>query len=276
MVAPPLDIDWSAPDARIAATEEREEQMKAFVPDLFAIHPMHAREAEEEIMFLADAFLSHVPESSADVPIYRSWIDTQDFAPAYRNLHRMLQLLQWQKRQRGITAQRWVLKTPAHLGYLDVLRAEFPDLHLVHLHRDPLETIPSGASLNSTMWAMHTDEVDRHLVGAQWIERMGWTNDRAMAVRRSWADDATVVTDVSFDDAVADPFGQVARVQHAAGLEPDGSIDTAIRSWFETRPRDSGVRPDYGLEEFGLSEGQVAERFATYSRAHVSRSAGEQ
>ncbi len=60
---------------------------------------MYAREAEEEIVFLADAFLSHVPESGAHLPVYRSWIDEQDFAPAYDYLHRMLQFLQWQKRQ---------------------------------------------------------------------------------------------------------------------------------------------------------------------------------
>ena len=49
----------------------------------------------------SDAFLSHVPESGAHVPRYRSWIDGQDFAPAYAYLHRMLQFLQWQKRRRG-------------------------------------------------------------------------------------------------------------------------------------------------------------------------------
>ena len=37
-------------------------------PELFAIHPMYAREPEEEIVFLSDAFLSHVPESGAHVP----------------------------------------------------------------------------------------------------------------------------------------------------------------------------------------------------------------
>ena len=41
------------------------------------------------------------PRVGAHVPRYRSWLDTQDFAPAYRYLHRMLQFLQWQKRQRG-------------------------------------------------------------------------------------------------------------------------------------------------------------------------------
>ena len=63
---------------------------------------------EEEIVFLSDAFLSHVPESGAHVPDYRSWLDEQDFAPAYAYLHRMLQFLQWQKRQRGSTSPRRV------------------------------------------------------------------------------------------------------------------------------------------------------------------------
>ena len=65
---------------------------------------MYAREPEEEIVFLSDAFLSHVPEAGAHLPAYRSWIDTQDFTPAYAYLHRMLQFLQWQKRQVGRTA----------------------------------------------------------------------------------------------------------------------------------------------------------------------------
>jgi hypothetical protein len=187
-VAPRLDHDWSVVDPRIANAEAREAQSREWAPDLYAIHPMHALEAEEEIVFLADAFLSHVPESGAHVPTYRSWIDSQDFAPAYDHLYRMLQLLQWQKRQRGETAERWVLKTPAHLGYLDELRSRFPDLHVVHLHRDPLETIPSGASLNATLHAMHSDRVDQIRIGAEWIERMGWTNDRALATRDKLAE----------------------------------------------------------------------------------------
>jgi hypothetical protein len=140
-VAPPL----SGEDRRLESGLEREEQARTWAPELFAIHPMHAREAEEEIVFLADAFLSHVPEAYAPVPMYRSWIDEQSFAPAYAYLKRMLQLLQWQKKQRGLPADRWVLKTPAHLGYLPELLATFPDLHLVHMHRDARDTIPSGA-----------------------------------------------------------------------------------------------------------------------------------
>jgi len=261
-VAPPLDADWlGGEDPRIGRGEEREAQTRAFLPDLFAIHPMHAHEAEEEIVFLADAFLSHVPESGAEVPAYRQWLDGQDFTPAYDHLHRVLQLLQWQKRQRGEDAQRWVLKTPAHLGYLDVLRARFPALHLVHLHRDPRDTIPSGASLNTTLHRMHSDDVDPHRIGREWLARMGWTNDRAMAVRDGW--DPARVTDVEFGDAVADPLGQAARVYDAIGLSLGPEQEAAMRHWLEVRPREAG-RPAYTAEDYGLTPEQIDERFAAY------------
>ena len=273
-VAPKLDYQWSAQDdPRIAISEKREATSRELAPELFAIHPMYAREPEEEIVFLSDAFLSHVPESGAHVPRYRSWIDGQDFAPAYAYLYRMLQFLQWQKRQvdarskdlgSGRTAQRWVLKSPAHLGYLGTLRTQFPDLHLVHMHRDPRETIPSGASLNATLHAMHSDRLDRHRVGAEWLERMGWTNDRALATRRQWVDDGAVCTDIEFADAVADPIGQVGRVYDSIDVPLTGDAQSAMRRWLIERPREP-ARPPYAAADFGLSDAQIDERFDAYN-----------
>ncbi|HEV7580030.1 MAG TPA: sulfotransferase [Mycobacterium sp.] len=267
-VAPRLDYQFAGPDVadpRIAISEAREAKSRELAPDLFAIHPMYATEAEEEIVFMADAFLSHVPESGAHLPHYRSWLDEQDFSPAYDYLHRMLQFVQWQKRQRDQQAQRWVLKSPAHLGYLDVLRAQFPDLHIVHMHRDPRTTIASGASLNATLHAMHADTVDLHRVGAQWLQRMGWTNDRAMAIRDGFEDETAVVTDIEFDDAVADPIGQVARVYDAVGLPLTEAAKNAMRRWLAQRPREA-ARPPYGLENYGLLPEQVDERFTLYNK----------
>lgn len=264
--APRLDHRFTgAADSRIAISEAREAKSRELAPELFAIHPMYAREAEEEIVFLADAFLSHVPESGAHLPHYRSWLDGQDFSPAYRYLHRMLRFLQWQKRQRGVQGLRWVLKSPAHLGYLDLLRAQFPDLHIVHMHRDPRTTIASGASLNATLHAMHADTVDADRVGAQWLQRMGWANDRAMAIRDGWTDEGAVVTDIGFDEAVADPIGQVARVHDAIGLALTADAEEAMRRWLAHRPREL-ARPPYGLADYGLRPEQVDERFTLYNR----------
>jgi sulfotransferase family protein len=271
--APRLGYPFTGVDPRIAVSEAREAKSRELAPDLFVIHPMYAREAEEEIVFLADAFLSHVPESGAYLPHYRSWLDAQDFTPAYTYLHRMLQFLQWQKRQAGLegdaVATRWVLKSPAHLGYLAELRAQFDDLHIVHMHRDPRATIASGASLNATLHAMHADTVDVDRVGAQWLERMGWTNDRAMAVRDTWTCErgavAARVTDIAFDDAVSDPIGQVARVYDAIGLPLTVEAGGAMRRWLKERPREV-ARPPYGLPDYGLRQEQVDERFTLYNK----------
>lgn len=264
--APPLDHDpgtSAAEDPRVRKGLEREAQTREHAPDLFAIHPMHALEAEEEIVFLADAFLSHVPESGAHVPEYRRWLDTRDLTPAYDHLHAVLQLLQWQKRMRGEPDGRWVLKTPAHLGYLPELRARFPRLHLVHLHRDPQDTIPSGASLNTVLHRMHSEHVDPRQVGAEWLERMGWTHDRALDTRHGWAADPSAprVTDLRFADAVADPIGSVARVYADLDRPLTADVEAAMRAWLERRPADPR-RPAYGPEDFGLTRGQIAERFA--------------
>ncbi|MBW0016439.1 MAG: sulfotransferase [Mycobacterium sp.] len=270
-VAPRLDHEFAGSDVedpRIAISEAREAKSRELAPELFAIHPMYAREAEEEIVFLADAFLSHVPESGAHLPHYRSWIDGQDFTPAYDYLHRMLQFLQWQKRQRvwgGLPPKRWVLKSPAHLGYLDLLRAQFGDVHIVHMHRDPRTTIASGASLNATLHAMHADTVDLARVGAQWLQRMGWTNDRALAVRDRWTDEEARVTDVGFDEAVADPIGQAARVYDAVGLPLTARAEGTMRRWLDERPREA-ARPPYGLATYGLRPEQVDERFTLYNK----------
>lgn len=262
--------DPSEPDARIASAEAREAQSRKFAPQLFAIHPSYAHQAEEEIMFLADAFMSHVPEASCDVPAYRSWLDSQDFTPAYHHLYRMLQLLQWQKKQRGERRARWVLKTPAHLGYLDNLFEAFPSAHVIHMHRDPLETITSGASLNTTLWRMHADDVDPAHVGRQWIERMGWTNRRALASRDRMPDADRRFTDVSFRDAVSDPLGQVQRIYDAVGTPLSDEARTAMTEWLTESATEKLPAHRYTPDTFGLSEREIRDAFSEYTSRFVS------
>jgi hypothetical protein len=263
--APRPGWEPGAEDPRIAAAEGREEQTRTFASELFAIHPTYVHEAEEEIVFMSDAFLSHIPEATCDIPHYRAWLDTQDFAPAYRWLRRMLQLLQWQKRRRGEEVRPFVLKTPDHLGYLDTLLAEFPDAHIVHMHRDPVDVIPSGASLNTVLWRTHCDEVDPLEVGRQWLERMGWACDRAVAARSGIPDET--VSDVTFVDAVADPIGTAAGILGAVGLDLTDRSVACMEDWIDQdRKRESLPVHRYEAVDFGLSAGQIRERFSNYSR----------
>ena len=191
--APKLDYGWSAAeDPRIAISEKREATSRELAPELFAIHPMYAREPEEEIVFLSDAFLSHVPESGAHVPKYRSWIDGQDFTPAYAYLHRMLQFLQWQKRQAGPAPREAVGAEIACAPWLSrrIARPVSRPARRAHAPRpardDPVGRQPQRHAARDARRRRRP----RTASARSGSQRMGWTNDRAMATRDGWADEA--------------------------------------------------------------------------------------
>ena len=256
-----------SPDPRIESGRQRDATIRRYTPELFAIHPSEAEAAEEEIIFLADAFLSHVPEASAHLPLYRSWIDQADFTPAYRHLRQVLQCLQWQKRARGAQARRWVLKSPAHLGYLETLLTAFPGAHVVHMHRDPRASIASGASLNRVLWKMHSDTVESRVVGSQWLERMHWASQRALESRKRLPEHG--FTDIRFDELARAPLDQVARVCAAAGLPTGDAPMSAVRAWQEADRDTPHPTHHYELGEFGLEGAAVDEMFVDYRRAFL-------
>lgn len=257
-------------DPRIAAGIARDEQMRRFAPQLQAIHPTDALEPDEEIVFLADAFLSHVPEASCDVPAYRSWIDEQDWTPAYEHLRRMLQLLQWQKRARGEAAERWLLKTPVHLGYLETLLAVFPGARIVHAHRDPVETVSSGASLNATLWRMYADDVDPAVVGGQWLERTAWAARRALEARDRIGDDAPArFVDVGYDALVRDPLAEAGRILDALGLSEEATSRAATQAWLDRDRADARPGHRYAPGDFGLGADAIRAAFRDYIQRFI-------
>ena len=159
-----------------------------------------------------------------------------------------------------------MLKTPAHLGYLEALCETFPGAHIVHMHRDPLEIIPSGASLNTILWRMHSDPVDPHLVGRQWIERMRWTNDRALEVRGRRADIEARITDLHFADTVQDPLPQIEKIYADAGIAVSEPARQAMQDWLAEDREEPRPAHRYQPEDFGLSAGAIEESFAAYYR----------
>ena len=95
-------------------------------PELAAIHPMDAQAPDEEIMLLEHSFMSTVPECYAHIPEFGDWLYEQDQSAGYDYLYRCLQFLQWQKRRKGQTGTRWLLKTPHHLHYPEYLFKRLP------------------------------------------------------------------------------------------------------------------------------------------------------
>lgn len=259
--APPADADPSQPDPRIAEAAQAVEAILASSPLMAAIHPWDHAGADEEIMLLEHAFLSHVPESSGCVPSYRRYLDEQDLTPAYAYLKRMLQFLQWQKKRRGEVGERWVLKAPFHLGYIDVLFSVLPGARVIQTHRDPLETVASAASMYAALWELGADDVDRREVGRQVEARYAWALRRCL---RSREKQPSRFLDVWYADVDRDPIGEIRRIYTFAGSELTPETESAMRRWLAENARKERPPHRYALADFGLEREQIERDFADY------------
>jgi len=265
--APHEGIDWSEPDPRIAIAEAEIAAILEADPRQASIHPWNAQAPDEEILLLEPSFLSHVPEAFANIPSYRSWINEQDWTPAYAYLKKLLQFLQWQKRQRGEVRERWVLKTPGHLGYVDTLFSVFPGARVIQTHRDPIETVPSAASMNHSLWALYSDVDLPNAVGSQWQERLEWGTLRAMESRKRCGENRFV--DIWFRDVLKDPIREIERAYGAFGIEMTPAARAAMEQWRSDNPRDKRPPHQYALADYGLTEAGIKAAFAAYREKFI-------
>jgi len=257
-----------APTERIARAQAEVQWMLQAIPQILSIHPLDAMLADEEFMLMEHSFVCAL-DSYANVPGYTAWLKQQDLTPVYTYLKRMLQFLQWQKARRSaVPAQaRWLLKTPQHLHGMDVLFKVFPGAQVVLTHRDPAQTIPSMASMAHTLWKMYADEPDSRLVGAQWSASMARGIRSAMKARETLPADRFL--DVRFQDTVADPMSVAETVYRFAGIALDGPTRARLRQWLASNGREKRAAHDYCIEQFGLSNEQLARDFAEYRKRYL-------
>ncbi|MGH7288412.1 MAG: sulfotransferase family protein, partial [Myxococcota bacterium] len=270
--APLPGTDWRGPDPRIAEARAQVRWILETQPVLASIHPWDAEGPDEEVMLIEHSFLSHVPESGANLPSYRAWLDRQDFRPAYTLLRRLLQFLQWQKRRRGEAASRWVLKTPMHLGYLDLLFESFPGAHVIQTHRDPLETIPSVASMYLALWGLGAEKPDPLEVGRQCLARYAGALSRCLAVRD--ATPAERFVDADYRAVARDPVGEVRRIYAAAGLSLTPAAEAAMRAFVAKNPREHRPPHEYSMQTFGYTREGIERAFAAYRTRFITSAGG--
>jgi len=261
------ETDPRLPDPRIADAEAEVAMMLEASPDLIAAHPMDAHAPDEEIMLLEHAFISANPEAFCNVPEFARRLEDEDATAGYRYLKRLLQFLQWQKKESGRGGGRWVLKAPFHLGYLDVLFDVFPGTRVVQTHRDPLETIPSAASMYRSLWELNAEKVDPQLVGAQVCERYSWALTRCMRSRERYESDRFL--DVDYRDVQRDPMAAVRRIYAWLGLDLTKAAEAAMSVWLAENDRSNRPAHHYTLAEFGFTESGLAEAFTEYRERHI-------
>lgn len=265
---PTLDWDFTREgDQRIVDAKAEMQAMVDGNPGLLAIHPMDAMGPDEDIMLLEQSFYSFMPQSSANLPSFDSWLLKQDHTPGYEYLKLLLQFLQWQKKRSGQSAERWTLKAPHHLHYMDVVFKVFPDASVVQSHRDPVETIPSLASLISGVWIIYSDSADLKEAGRQWALKFANGMKHTMAVRERVGSKRFL--DLWFSDTVSQPLVEIRKIYKFLGMDLTEGAQAEMEQWQDFNQREMRPPHQYTLEQFGLSRAGLEMQFKEYRHKYI-------
>lgn len=234
-------------EARLAARA-----IRYLAPDFLAIHPVEHDAPEEDIFLLDLSFMSQSPEAMMYVPSYSCWLEKQDHTRCYEYMVTVLKILHWRR-----PGDFWVLKTPHHMEYLDVVLDVFPDLSVVQTHRDPGKSVPSFLSMVAHGRGILSDHVDPEEIAVHWMRKTRRMIERSMEVHRAAA--PGVIVDVSYYDLVADPIGELRRAYRAAGVDFSEEAEQAARAIAARNVKGRHGRHVYSLADFGL-DAEIVDR----------------
>jgi Sulfotransferase family len=258
---PPPQTATAMTDPRIAVTRANLEASLQRCPERRGMLPWNAAMPNEclLVMFLDFKQCSYL--IWFHVPSYVQWVRTQcDMESTYRYHKRVLKLLQWR-----CPPERWSLKSPTHMFYIDALNKVYPDARFVMTHREPTEVLPSLVEL---LWSMRREFLaETHPRSNARLALEGW----ALALRRMMEFRARAgedrFFDIAFRDTMTDPLAEMRRLYQWLGWEFTTGIADRMSAWRSANPKGSHT---LNSQDYGLDETSIRQTYRFYTEAFAA------
>jgi len=259
-VPPPTTATYDT-DPRIEESEVMSGMADQIIPGFSSFHPLGARLAQECARITASDFRSMMFQTQYDVPEYERWLlHEADAAPLYRWHRVYLQHLQSEH-----AADRWLIKSPAHLWHLAALMGEYPDAVVIQTHRDPLKVITSISALVAHLRRMASDHSSVARAAGQYSDDIFVGLERSLEARVDGTLPAGQVIDVQFASFMADPFATIGAIYDQLGVDLSAEAERRMRDFLATHPGDGGGGGTrYTWADTGLDEPTLRKRALPY------------
>lgn len=254
-VPPPTSEDELRDPRRLAYAEE----IASLPAEAHAMHHYEVDASVEDSDVLGMAF--HGQQYTLPVYGYHRWWRTADSTESFHYHRRVAKLLASQR-----PPHRWLYKAPHHKFHLEAVVAAYPDARFVMTHRDPAKSVPSYASLVSTVFpaAASPGGHDLERLGPEVSNHLRVGMEHAIEARARIGQDRFL--DVHHEDLNADPLGTIARIYDFVGLELDPSVERSIDEWQRANRTGAKGAHHYTPEQFGLRADRIREEYDFYIR----------
>jgi hypothetical protein len=256
----PARSDWEQDPDYVAAVE-RVNMMFARSPEMRAIHEIEAHLPDECWNTFSQNFAHSSYEANSGARGYSEWWLQSDCVPAYRRHRRTAQLIGHLEPEK-----RWLFKDATHLFHPTAMLEVYPDAMIVQTHRDPVRLIPSVCSL---VWSAR-----EALNEATDIARFGkstlalWEHSIFTMMEARKGRDPRQFYDLPFEQFVSDPLAAIEDIYAYFELDFTPAADRDIRQFRANNPKGKHGAHHYTLEQWGLDEGEIIERFRPYTETY--------
>ncbi len=244
-------------DPRLLEAKKHQEWLRRENPEFLKMHHVAYDEPEECINILKSSFVSGVWWWLTGASGYLTWLADQPYTEVYRLHLRYLKVMDAMK-----SAPRWLLKSPSHLAQVEVIKEVYPDAKFIHIHRDPMKSLASGASLTSAIRKTYVDKIKLSVSGAE-VANVNANVINGYLDQRDKIPDADIV-DVYFQELISDPKALVEKIYRRLGFEFDDEMNSRIERYLIDNPRNKHGTHKYSLSQFALFEGAEREKYQAY------------
>lgn len=248
--------------------DQREELGVAAIKTFVDIMPLQPSiydagpyDSTEEIESMVHGCYGLVPGMLGDSPAFDASYHGQDRTEDYEYLYKQLQALRWVKK--GTSDQRWLLKSPAHLGVLPSVDKVFPGASVVFTHRDPASVFSSLINLLGYGTRAYYNTISNE-------QLIGKAKRMLHGFLRGAVDHADLFEGRSvhlyFHDLKRDVIEYVEKIYNLAGMDYDDAAIARVAEKAQQFSRGhTGKRIVYDIEaDFGITRDQIREEFSYY------------
>jgi len=226
-------------------------------PGFSAIHPLEAERPEECLHLFDKTCAGTTSFFMTEAKSFAWWLLEHGIQHGYDFFKIQLQLLNWLR-----PGRQWVLKWPYHLWHLNTLLETFPDATVIHLHRDPCQSIPSVCSLAAAARAPFCESIDDAALGEFWLNYYEAGLKRGLKARQK-ADPKQII-DIRYPDLQADPLSVINQIQNKINLGESEAWIKSLQANLKSSEKKGSEHHHYTPAQFGLNAGQIRERFSSY------------
>lgn len=248
-------------NARIKQMDRTMKGLHYLSPLAARLHPVGTHLPQECVVYHAALGQSGHFNVLLKVPQYEDWLLKQSWDNRMAFHKRALAVIAG-----GNMPKRWVFKTPFYMPAVPDILQHYPGARIIFTHRDPLEVIPSCASLSLALMQMSYDRLDVPENSRFMMNTYANCINKAAEDVQSLGAASPNIYHLHFREMMKDNVAGVRDIYDHFDMDFTPEMQSRMTEFLRPGNHGTVFKHKVSADMFGLSEAMINEAFSYYRR----------